>query len=55
MVSSISNANKLQTDLFDGLVGPYHMLQFWVKVDQGVMVMKGHSTLPRSLKLEPHH
>ena len=31
------------------------MLPLWVRVDLVVMAMKGHSTLPRSSELEPHH
>ena len=31
------------------------VLTVWVRVDLGVMTMKGYSTFPRSPELEPHH
>ena len=36
-------------------MGPKQVLQLQVRVDLGVMAMKGYSTFPRSPKLEPHH
>ena len=41
--------------LFDSGMGSYQALPRQIKVDLGVMAMKGYSTLPRSLELELHH
>ena len=34
---------------------PQQVLPLKIKVDLGIMAMKGYSTLPRSPELEPHH
>ena len=36
-------------------MGPYHGLQRWIRIDQGVMVTKEYSTFLGSPELEPHH
>ena len=36
-------------------MGPYQVLTLCVKVNLRLMAMKEYSTLPRVLKLEPHH
>ena len=40
----LSNTNNFQTDQFDPLI----LQALWVRVDQGVMAMRGYSTLPIS-------
>ena len=44
-----------QTVLLDPLIGPYQVLPLQLRVDQGVMAMKGYSPFPKALGLEPHH
>ena len=48
-----SNTNNFQTDLFNTQIEQIQPLQ--VRVDLGVMVIKGYSTQLRALKLEPHY
>ena len=36
-------------------VGPYQVLPFWVRVDQGAMETKGYSTFPKYPRLKPRH
>ena len=37
-------------------IGPYQVLQFWVRVDLGVMAMKRYSASPKvPALLKPHH
>ena len=36
-------------------MGPKQVLPLWVKVDLGVMAMKGYSSFPKGPELEPHH
>ena len=40
---------------FEPKLEPYQVLQFWVSVDQGVMVMKEYSTFFKPQELEPDH
>ena len=36
-------------------MGPKYVLLLWVKVDQGVMAIKGYSTLPKASGLDPYY
>ena len=45
-------------DLFNPLIGPYHVLPLRVRVDLGAMAMKGYSAFPKApdcLVLYPGH
>ena len=47
---------KCQTVLFDSLIGPYLVLTLLVRVDLGVMALKGYSAFPKvPALLEPHY
>ena len=47
---------SMQLALFNPLIGPYQVLPFQAKKDQGAMAMKGWSTFPKApASLEPHH
>ena len=35
-------------------MGPKQVLPLWVRVDLGVMVMKGYSIFPKAQRLESH-
>ena len=45
------NINNLQTNLFDPLIESKQLRHEQVRVDQEVMLMKGYTTLRRSLEL----
>ena len=56
MASSIPIKYKLfLTDLLDPSIEAKQVLPLWVKVDLGVMAIKGYFTLPRSTELKSHH
>ena len=40
--------------LFDPQMGPEQVPPLWVRVDPGVMAMKGHSTFPKAPELKSH-
>ena len=44
---------KCQIFLFDPLIRAYQVLQFWIRVDLGVMAMKGYSTFQKAPGIEP--
>ena len=46
----------MQLVLFNPLIGPYQVLPFRARLDQGAMAMKWCSAFPKaSASLEPHH
>ena len=53
---SISIRFQYQVFLFDPQIGPYQVLLFWIRVDLGVMTIKGYSTFHKApALLEAHH
>ena len=56
MASSILiDLNNFKTYIFYPEMGPLQILSLQVKVNLGVIAMKGYSTLPKSPELELHH
>ena len=42
-------------DLFNPFNRPGQELTLWIRMDLGVMAMKGYSTLPKLPELKPYH
>ena len=51
----LSDTNNFQTVLFDLNVELLQIQPLRVRVDLGIMSMKGYSIIPRYPELEPHH
>ena len=54
LYTTLSNTNNFWTDLFDNWRGLYQVQPFWLKVNLGVMAIKGYSKLSKFPELDPY-